>query len=52
VKLLVKEAVRVGVKHIIITHPLLDIVDMTPAEIKEVPNQRVRATRVLETLRP
>jgi len=35
VKLLVKEAVRVGVKHIIITHPLLDIVDMTPAEIKE-----------------
>jgi hypothetical protein len=36
VRLLVKEAVRVGVKHIIITHPLLDIVDMTPAEIKEV----------------
>jgi len=35
VKLLVKEAVRVGVKHVIITHPLLDIVDMTPAEIKE-----------------
>jgi hypothetical protein len=35
VKLLVKEAVRVGVKHIIVTHPLLDIVDMTPAEIKE-----------------
>ncbi len=35
VKLMVKEAVRVGVKHIIITHPLLDIVDMTPAEIKE-----------------
>jgi hypothetical protein len=35
VKLIVKEAVRVGVKHIIITHPLLDIVDMTPAEIKE-----------------
>ena len=33
--LLVKEAVRVGVKRIIITHPLLDIVDMTPAEIKE-----------------
>jgi hypothetical protein len=36
VKLMVKEAVRVGVKHIIITHPLLDIVDMHPAEIKEV----------------
>jgi hypothetical protein len=36
VKLMVKEAVRVGVKHIIITHPLLDIVDMTPAEIKEI----------------
>jgi hypothetical protein len=35
VELLVKEAVRVGVKHIIITHPLLDIVDMTTAEIKE-----------------
>ena len=35
VKLMVKEAVRVGVKHIIITHPLLDIVDMTPEEIKE-----------------
>src|SRR5688572_5929241 len=35
VKLMVKEAVRVGVKHIIITHPLLDIVDMTAAEIKE-----------------
>ena len=35
VKLMVKEAVRVGVKHIILTHPLLDIVEMTPAEIKE-----------------
>jgi len=35
VKLLVREAVRVGVKHIIITHPLLDIVDMTAEEIKE-----------------
>jgi hypothetical protein len=35
VKLMVKEAVRVGVKHIIITHPLLDIVDMSDAEIKE-----------------
>lgn len=35
VHLLVKEAVRVGVKRIILTHPLLDIVDMTPAEIKE-----------------
>jgi len=36
VKLLVQEAVKAGVKHVIITHPLLDIVDMTPAEIKEV----------------
>ena len=36
VKLMVKEAVRVGVKHIIITHPLLDIVEMEPQEIKEV----------------
>jgi hypothetical protein len=36
VKLMVKEAVRVGVKHIIITHPLLDIVDMEPNEIKEL----------------
>jgi hypothetical protein len=36
VKLMVKEAVRVGVKHIIITHPLLDIVEMEPPEIKEV----------------
>jgi hypothetical protein len=35
VKLMVKEAVRVGVKHIIITHPLLDIVEMEPHEIKE-----------------
>src|SRR5204863_5675928 len=35
VKLMVKEAVRVGVKHIIITHPLLDSVDMTNADIKE-----------------
>jgi hypothetical protein len=38
VRLLVREAVRVGVKHIIITHPLLDIVDMHPAEIREVVN--------------
>jgi hypothetical protein len=36
VKLLVKEAVRVGVKHIIVTHPLLDSVDMSAADIKEV----------------
>jgi hypothetical protein len=36
VKLMVKEAVRVGVKHIILTHPLLDIVEMEPHEIKEV----------------
>ena len=27
--MMIKEAVRVGVKHIIITHPLLDVVDMT-----------------------
>jgi hypothetical protein len=36
VRLLVQEAVKAGVKHVIITHPLLDIVDMTPAEVKEV----------------
>ena len=36
VRLLVQEGVKAGVKHIIITHPLLDIVDMTPTEIKEV----------------
>jgi hypothetical protein len=36
VRLIVKEAVSAGVKHIIITHPLLDSVDMTPADIKEV----------------
>jgi hypothetical protein len=36
VKLMVKEAVSAGVKHIIITHPLLDVVDMSAAEIKEV----------------
>jgi hypothetical protein len=36
VKLLVKEAVRVGVKRIILTHPLLDIVEMHATEIKEV----------------
>src|SRR5499427_2471213 len=33
--MMIKEAVRAGVKHIIITHPLLDVVDMTPAQIKE-----------------
>ena len=31
----IKEAVKAGVKHIIITHPLLDVVDMTPAQIKQ-----------------
>ncbi len=36
VKLMVKEAVKEGVKHIIITHPLLDSVEMTNAEITEV----------------
>jgi hypothetical protein len=35
VKLMVKDAVRVGVKHIIITHPLLDIVEMSMEDIKE-----------------
>ena len=35
VKLMLKEAVSAGVKHIIITHPLLDVVDMSAAEIKE-----------------
>lgn len=34
--LLVREAVRVGVKNIILTHPLLDIVDMEDEQIKEV----------------
>src|SRR5262252_7437593 len=33
--MMIKEAVRAGVKHIIITHPLLDVVGMTPAQIKE-----------------
>jgi hypothetical protein len=35
VKMMVREAVRAGVKHVIITHPLLDVVDMSPADIKE-----------------
>jgi hypothetical protein len=34
--LMVREAVRVGVTRIIITHPLLDIVDMHDDQIKEV----------------
>lgn len=33
--MMIKEAVRAGVKHTIITHPLLDVVDMTDAQIKE-----------------
>jgi hypothetical protein len=33
--MMVKEAVAAGVKHIILTHPLLDVVDMTDAQIKE-----------------
>jgi Family of unknown function (DUF6282) len=33
--MMIKEAVRAGVKHIIITHPLLDVVGMTPAQIKQ-----------------
>ena len=36
VVLLVREAVRAGVKRIILTHPLLDSVDMNEAQIKEV----------------
>lgn len=33
--LLIKEAVKAGVKHIIITHPRLEVVEMEPAQIKE-----------------
>jgi hypothetical protein len=33
--MMIKEGVAAGVKHIIITHPLLDSVDMTEAQIKE-----------------
>ena len=33
--MMIKEAVRAGVKHIIITHPRLDVVDMEPEQIKE-----------------
>src|SRR5262245_1254368 len=32
--MMIKEAVKAGVKHIIITHPLLDVVDMTPEQLK------------------
>ena len=35
-KLLVQEAVRAGVKHVIVTHPLLSAVGMSHAQIKEV----------------
>ncbi len=35
VMMMIKEAVRAGVKHIIITHPLLDVVDMTNDQIKQ-----------------
>jgi len=35
VAMMIKEAVKAGVKHIIITHPLLDVVDMTPEQIKQ-----------------
>jgi Family of unknown function (DUF6282) len=35
VLMMIREAVRAGVKHVIITHPLLDVVDMTDAQIKE-----------------
>ena len=34
--LLVREALRAGVKNIILTHPLLDIVDMEDEQIREV----------------
>jgi predicted metal-dependent TIM-barrel fold hydrolase len=33
--MMIKEAVKAGVKHTIITHPLLDVVDMTPEQIKQ-----------------
>src|SRR5215510_11156907 len=33
--MMIKEAVRAGVKHIIITHPLLDVVDMTLDQLKQ-----------------
>jgi len=33
--MMIKEAVSAGVKHIIVTHPLLDVVEMTDAQIKE-----------------
>ncbi len=33
--LMIKEAVKAGVKHIIITHPLLDVVDMTLDQLKQ-----------------
>jgi hypothetical protein len=33
--MMIKEAVRAGVKHVIITHPLLDVCDYTDAQIKE-----------------
>ncbi len=35
-KLMVQEAVRAGVKHVIVTHPLLSAVGMSHAQIKEV----------------
>ena len=35
VRLIVQEAVRAGVKHIIITHPLLDIVEMHAARSRK-----------------
>ena len=35
VLMMLKEAVKAGVKRTIITHPLLDVVEMTDAEIKE-----------------
>jgi hypothetical protein len=35
IMMMIKEAVKAGVKHIIITHPLLDVVDMTPDQIKQ-----------------
>jgi hypothetical protein len=36
IKLMVREALSAGVKRIIITHPLLDIVDMHDDQIKEI----------------
>jgi hypothetical protein len=33
--MMIKEAVKEGVKHVILTHPILDVVDMSDAQIKQ-----------------